>query len=218
MRQDIDETAIARQETRGQEGETRVFHPAVGEAGREEEDVVSSPYVRISRDAFRCGQEGFSIRKFPRRLVQDFRFAPNPGTRSNLTRCQVSRSDGNQIGGDRGSLCEFEGAGEAVGLFHWPRKFIGAHDDSQIPWQCNFRRISCLNAGSILTGQKGTSVDSLALGEQVGMDFTDSLCWVEPLGGAAALCSFIVDAKDFDGVKGPGGKETGDMEAEGVTE
>lgn len=72
--------SVAREQCWGDEGEARVLHPAVGEGGREDKEVVHAPLIRAA-DALPCRDEFLGVCELPRRFVQRLSLAPDMGAR-----------------------------------------------------------------------------------------------------------------------------------------
>ena len=78
MCDDRHQAAIAGQQARRNKGEARILHTAVGEARRQNKQIIAAPVIG-TKHLFRQFQHGLRIRKFVHRCIEQFWFCVYAG-------------------------------------------------------------------------------------------------------------------------------------------
>lgn len=188
MGNDIDQGTVSSQERRGDKGQARVLHTTVGERSREDQEIIATPIVR-GQQLLTSADEGLGVNKLPCGSLNDLGFSPDSRAGSNLATLEVSDSEGDQVRGHAGLLVELVGGG-TVSLLLLSSGDSG-HDGAE--GGVNVGAVGQLDRGAVLAGNHGTSMDGLALGEEVGVLLANSLAGLEPLAGSALLSGGIAD-------------------------
>ena len=92
---EVDERPIARQDRRGEEGQARVLHAAVGEGGRHDDHVVALPVVR-AEELLAFGQHLLRLGELPGGVVGQVRLGVDGGPRSEIAAGDVADGQGEQ--------------------------------------------------------------------------------------------------------------------------
>ena len=192
VRDHAHQRSVADEDRRGDEGEPRVLHAAIGKARRHHQDVVAVPLVGTEQ-LLRRADHLLGLGELVRRRIHDRALRPDGRPRRQLAPLQVADREREQVGRDRlGHLEEvhrFAAAGILAALGGrghqraQPRRHLepgAAHRDP--------------DARRVLQRRKRTGVDGLALREQEWL-LARGLRRLEPLQRARGGRSAVPDAQ-----------------------
>mmetsp|Transcript_10778 Transcript_10778/g.25396 ORF Transcript_10778/g.25396 Transcript_10778/m.25396 type:complete len:560 (-) Transcript_10778:386-2065(-) len=168
VRHDVCERAVPGEQRRGDEGEAWVLHAAVGEGGRQAEDVVPPPHVGVAGDVLCGDDESLRLGELVRHGLDHAWLAPHLAARPDGACLELAHRYRQQVRGNGRLLLEGEGGGAALGpalalaaaahRAHQRRRPLGSRD----------RSIVCeLGRGRVGARDEGARVDGLALREEV---------------------------------------------------
>mmetsp|Transcript_2819 Transcript_2819/g.6450 ORF Transcript_2819/g.6450 Transcript_2819/m.6450 type:complete len:318 (+) Transcript_2819:860-1813(+) len=193
MRHNICQTFVARKKSRRNKCQARIFHSAVGKRGRQNEQVVACPGVLDASQILRSLQEVFRLGELERRCVKDAGFRVDPTAGTDIVPGQITDGKRQQVRGDGDRLTKVEYLGSSTAtvlgllpavhllLFSGKRR----HDRRGPGWDGNGGVVGKFGTGQILAGDQATSMNGLALREEVRMHLARGLGGWKPLGGSA---------------------------------
>ena len=190
MRHGRDERLVARDQGRRHEAQPRVLHPAVGEAGREDDQVVTIPEVGaedlLGRDQHRLG-----VRELGGRRLDHAGLGVDAGARAERAEVDLAHRQRQKVGGD--GLRHPEPV-DAVGS--GPGRVFRAHQRGQPRRHADRRLVGEALGRRVLAGHPAPRVDGLPLAEQEGMFLSVRLPRVEPLQPGGRGRGRVVDVHD----------------------
>ncbi|MNJ28799.1 hypothetical protein D3C77_233480 [compost metagenome] len=172
--------AVAGDDGRGGEGQPGVLHAAEGEAGRQDQQVVTAPAIGAVE---RLGRVDHLRRRLQLPLggLQLARLGPHAGARVERGEGQVAHGDGDQIGRDRVVQLEAPRLGPGARRLALGGQLFGRHDDRQVGRSDDAGAIGLPDAGAVLGRNPGAGQDRLALAEQIGLLAARRLLRAQPL-------------------------------------
>ena len=180
VRDKADQALVAGDEGRRQEGEGRIFHPAVGEGGRQDDDVVAAPAIGPVK-LLRCLDHFLGVGQLGRGAVEHDRLGPDAGARPKLAEGEVAGGNGDQIGRDRLVHPEAIGAAALAGRLAVGRQPFARHDHFQRLGCGDLRAPGLADAGAVLGRDPGPVERRLALAQQIGVLLAGGLLGRQPL-------------------------------------
>ncbi|MNE01261.1 hypothetical protein D3C80_936940 [compost metagenome] len=205
VRHQRDQRLIPGDDGRGGEGQARVLHPAEGEAGRQDQQVVAAPAIGAvqglggvdhARGRHQLGARGF----------QAAGLRPDAGAAVERGEGDVADGDSHQIGRDRTIHVEAPGLLTGGGGLSGRRQVLGGHDHGQVGGGRDAGGIGLADARAVLGRDPGAGQDGLALAEQIGLLAARRLLRAEPLQGRRVGTGRIVDDDLLRLIAGEGGQ------------
>ena len=181
-----DQRAVAGDDGGGGEREAGVLHAAVGEARREDQQVVAAPAVGTV-EALGGLDHRLGVRELPRRLLDHGLLGVDAAAGAELAEAQITDGEGDEVGRHR------LGHGEAVlPVGAALGGVLRAHHRHQVRGHADGRVVGRADAGAVLAGDPAARQDRLGLGEQERLP-RRRLLRAEPLQGGGPLGRGVVD-------------------------
>ena len=186
---------VARDECRRKEGHHGVFHPAIGESGRQDDHIVAPPAI-LAVKLFRRDHHFLGVVHFAPRAVERSGFGPDTGARTNRLEVDIARRDRDEIGRHRLVHHKGEGAAAIPEAFGLALSHAAHHHVERLG--CSDPRFPCLaDAGAVLSRNPGAVEDCLPLTEEEGVHPALGLFGAEPLQRAGIFRCAIGNAQRF---------------------
>mmetsp|Transcript_116423 Transcript_116423/g.336303 ORF Transcript_116423/g.336303 Transcript_116423/m.336303 type:complete len:372 (-) Transcript_116423:111-1226(-) len=182
--------AVLGQQRGGDEGQARVLHASIGEAGRQNEKIVDAPPVGPAQ-RLASSDELLGVGKLPCALLDHLLLAPDATPRAHAAAREPTADDGHQVRRDRQRLVEaVRRPCLAAALRRLPlglRARVGAgrlhggHQRRELRGAPHHGLVARLALTRILARHHGPRVDRLALREHVREALARGLRWRQPL-------------------------------------